>query len=250
MQNRLLKELACAASAAWLFACAKAPSDAAPTAAASTRVGPSASVAAAKPTFVPPTPKEYAATAAERVGVLAAGTGIAVGQPVPEVRAQDLSGKDVSLASLYAGGPILLAFYRGGWCPYCNMEIHSLSVAYPEFQKRGVTPVALSVDRPEAEAMLKATYTIPFPVLSDPDAHAIEAFHLIKNVSPEELAKMRSFGIDLEAYSGRTHHQIAIPALFLIDHTGVVRWAHSDPDFKVRPSTAQILAAIDAAKPH
>lgn len=250
MQNRLLNGLAGAAGAAWLFACAKAPSDAAPTAAASTGVSASASAAAPKPTFAPPTPKEYAATAAERVGVLAAGTGIAVGQPVPEVRAQDLSGKDVSLASLYAGGPILLAFYRGGWCPYCNMEIHSLSVAYPEFQKRGVTPVALSVDRPEAEATLKATYTIPFPVLSDPDAHAIEAFHLIKNVSPEELAKMRSFGIDLEAYSGRTHHQIAIPALFLIDRTGVVRWAHSDPDFKVRPSTAQILAAIDAAKPH
>lgn len=256
MKDRMLKWLAFAASGAFSLACAKAPSDAAPSAAASAMLAASASMAASasadapKPTFAPPTPKAYAATAADRVGVLAAGTGIAVGQPVPEVHAQELSGKDVSLASLYAAGPILLAFYRGGWCPYCNMEIHSLSVAYPEFQKRGVTPVALSVDRPEAEATLKATYTIPFPVLSDPDARAIEAFHLVKNVSPEELAKMRSFGIDLEAYAGRTHHEIAIPALFLIDRSGVVRWAHSDPDFKVRPSTAQILAAIDAAKLH
>jgi len=250
MKSRLLKWLALAAGGAFFWACAKAPSDAAPSAAASTSLAATAGVTAPKPTFAPPTPKEYAATAAERVGVLAAGTGIAVGQPAPDVHAQELSGKDVSLASLYAAGPILLAFYRGGWCPYCNMEIHSLSVAYPEFQKRGVTPVALSVDRPEAEATLKATYTIPFPVLSDPDARAIEAFHLVKNVSAEELAKMRSFGIDLEAYSGRTHHEIAIPALFLIDRAGVVRWAHSDPDFKVRPSTAQILAAIDAAKLH
>ena len=62
------------------------------------------------------------------------------------------------------------------------------------------------------------------------------------------VAKMKGFGVDLERSSGQTHHEIAIPSLFLIDRTGVVRWAHSDPDFKVRPSTAQILAAIDVAK--
>ncbi len=59
---------------------------------------------------------------------------------------------------------------------------------------------------------------------------------------------MGKYGVDLEAASGRTHHVIAIPALFLIDRSGIVRWAHSDPSFKVRPTTAQILAAIDAAQ--
>jgi peroxiredoxin len=60
---------------------------------------------------------------------------------------------------------------------------------------------------------------------------------------------MKGFGVDLESYSGQTHHQIAIPSLFLIDRAGTVRWAHSDPDFKVRPSTDQILAAIDRVHP-
>jgi peroxiredoxin len=73
------------------------------------------------------------------------------------------------------------------------------------------------------------------------------AFHVVKEVGDDELAKMKGFGVDLESYSGKTHHEMAIPALFLIDRTGVVRWAHSDPDFKVRPGTAQILSAIDAA---
>jgi peroxiredoxin len=67
-------------------------------------------------------------------------------------------------------------------------------------------------------------------------------------VEGEELAKMKGCGVDLESYSGEAHHKIAIPALFLIDRTGTVRWAHSDPEYKVRPSTAQILAAIDATK--
>ena len=111
-----------------------------------------------------------------------------------------------------------------------------------------MTPVTVSVDTPDAEAKTKATYAIPFPVLSDSDATMIEAFHVVNKVDDATLAKMKGFGVDLERSSGKTHHEIAIPSLFLVDRTGVVRWAHSDPDFKVRPSTAQILAAIDAAK--
>ena len=192
--------------------------------------------------------KDYADPAADRVGMLAPGTGVPVGQKVPDVHARDLDGKDVALSSLYGKGPILLAFYRGGWCPYCSSENHALATAYPEYQKRGVTPVTVSVDTPDAEAKTKATYAIPFPVLSDSDATMIEAFHVVNKVDDATLAKMRGFGVDLESYSGKPHHEIAVPSLFLIDRTGVVRWAHSDPDFKVRPSTAQILAAIDGAK--
>jgi peroxiredoxin len=195
-----------------------------------------------------PTMKDYTEPPADRIGVLAAGTGIPVGQKVPDIRARDLDGKDVSLSSLYAKGPLLLAFYRGGWCPYCSSENHALATAYPEYQKRGVTPVTVSVDTPDAEAKTKATYAIPFPVLSDTDATMIEAFHVVNHVDDATFAKMKGLGLDLESYSGKSHHKIAIPSLFLIDRTGVVRWAHSDPDFKVRPSTAQILAAIDATK--
>ena len=223
-----------------------------PAASASSMVGaPSATMAAStSPSAKPaaPTMLPYTDPPADRIGVLAPGTGIPIGQKVPDVHARDLDGKDVSLSSLYSKGPILLAFYRGGWCPYCSSENHALATAFPEYQKRGVTPVTVSVDKPDAEAKTKATYAIPFPVLSDSDATMIEAFHVVNKVGDQTLAKMKGFGVDLESYSGKTHHEIAIPSLFLIDRTGVVRWAHSDPDIKVRPSTAQILAAIDATK--
>ena len=215
------------------------PASAKPSAAAA------APAVSADPKFMISKPVAYENPGQARIGVLAPGTGIPVGEHAPDVKAVDLEGRPVTLASLYEQGPILLAFYRGGWCPYCNMEIHSLTAAYPEFQKRHVTPVALSVDLPEAEAETKATYQIPFPVLSDTSAASLLAFHVVNKVDEPTLKKLNSFGIDLEHYSGQSHHEIAIPSLFLIDKTGKVRWAHSDPDFKVRPSTAQILAAID-----
>jgi peroxiredoxin len=224
--------------------CSKSDSDAAPPA-ASTPTPAAAAVPSAAPAAPPMKP--YTDPPADRIGVLAPGTGIPVGQKVPDIHARDLNGNDVSLATLYAKGPILLAFYRGGWCPFCASENHALATAYSEYRKRGVTPVTVSVDKPDQEAKTKATYTIPFPVLSDSDATMIEAFHVVNKVDDATLAKMHSFGVDLESYSGKAHHEIAIPSLFLIDRQGVVRWAHSDPDYKVRPSTAQILAAIDGA---
>lgn len=72
-------------------------------------------------------------------------------------------------------------------------------------------------------------------------------FRVIHHADDAELAKLEGFGIDLERSSGRAHHDFAIPALFLIDKAGIVRWAHADPDYEVRPRTPQILAAIDAA---
>lgn len=243
--------LAVAVSAA-SAACSKPKGEAMPEP-TSSAAAPAVTPAAAAPLSAhtmpgAPAMKDYADPPADRVGVLAPGTGIPVGQKVPDIHARDLDGKDVSLSSLYTKGPILLAFYRGGWCPYCSTENHTLATAYPEYQKRGVTPVTVSVDKPDAEAKTKATYAIPFPVLSDSDATMIEAFHVVNHVDDATLAKMKGFGVDLESYSGKTHHEIAVPSLFLIDRTGVVRWAHSDPDYKVRPSTAQILAAIDATR--
>ena len=194
-----------------------------------------------------PTPKPTTSTAADKLGTLAPSTGIPVNEHVPDVQALDLDGKVVRLADLVARGPLLLVFYRGGWCPYCNYEIHEMTAAFPEYKKRGVLPVAISVDVPEEGAKTNATYAIPFPVLSDSKLSFINAFRVANHVDDATLAKMKEFGVDLEKSSGEAHHTIAIPALFLIDKQGVIRWAHDDPTITVRPSTEQILGAIDAA---
>jgi peroxiredoxin len=214
-----------------------------PTASAAPSAAPAASTSA---TAMKPRMKEIAAPPEARVGTLPPDIGVAVGQPAPDASLHDSGGAGVRLADLFSKGAVLLVFYRGGWCPFCNFQIHELTEAYPEYQKRGVTPVAISVDKQEEGAKTRATYTIPFPVLSDPDLVAHKAYRVLHHADDAEVQRLKGFGIDLEKSSGRDHHTFAVPALFLVDKTGKVRWAHADVDYKTRPRTKQILAAIDA----
>lgn len=184
-------------------------------------------------------------TAAEQLGTLPDGVGIAVGEQAPDARVQDADGRSVQLRELFARGPVMLVFYRGGWCPFCNFQIRELTEDFPELERRGVTPVAISVDRMEESTRTRANYTIPFPVLSDPDLTAHRAYRVTHDVDAAEVERLRGMGMDLERSSGRSHHVVAIPSVFVIDGTGVVRWAHADRDYRTRPSNEQLLAVID-----
>lgn len=160
-------------------------------------------------------------------------------------KSSDRAGKTVQLADFWKKGWVLLVFYRGGWCPHRNFQVRELTRALPELDKRAVTPVLISVDRVAEAAKTSATYEIPYPVLSDPELVVHRGFRVLQQVDDATLAKCRDFGIDLEGSSGQKHHTIAVPSLSLVDKEGIVRFAHADRDYKVRPSTAQILAAID-----
>jgi peroxiredoxin len=198
----------------------------------------------------PKPPRTAETTAAPTVGVLPEGVGVPPGSPAPDAEVEfAVGGGAVNLASLYADGPVLLVFYRGGWCPFCNYQVHELATAWPEFQARGVTPVLVSVDRVDEAAKTQASWEIPFPVLSDPTLKAHSAFKVNFAVDDETVKKYARFGIDLEESSGQTHHTIAVPSMFLIDRDGVVRWAHAELDYKTRPTVEQVLAAIDGAIP-
>jgi peroxiredoxin len=238
--SALLQLANCSKSTSDMTGAAPSDSGGARAATATTAV-PSAAPATAKPRMM-----DVTQVPADKLGTLAPDTGIPVGQTIPDATARDLDGKLVSLGALAAQGPILLVFYRGGWCPFCNSEIHALSEAAPQFEQRGVKLVALSVDQADEATKTRALYRIPFPVLSDPEAKVIEAFKVVNRVGDEQLGQLRGYGIDLEHYSGKQHHIIAIPSFFLIDRQRVVRWAHSDRDYKVRPSTAQLLEVVDA----
>jgi len=102
------------------------------------------------------------------------------------------------------------------------------------------------VDRPSESAITDAEWEIPYPVLSDPDLALIKAFHVDFKVPDELIERYMEMGHNLENASGRDHHTIAVPSIFLIDAKGVVRWAHADEDYKTRPSAEQVITAISA----
>jgi peroxiredoxin len=130
--------------------------------------------------------------------------------------------------------PTVVLFYRGGWCPYCNAQLSDLHLVEPKLRKSGFEIVFLSTDRHELlYSSLKAT-DIHYTLLSDSHLEAAKAFHVAYHVDDATLAKMREYGVDLEATTGTKEHELPVPSVFIIDTSGTIRFVYSNPDYKIR----------------
>ncbi|KAI1348376.1 AhpC-TSA-domain-containing protein [Xylaria sp. FL0043] len=170
---------------------------------------------------------------------------IQVGDKLPEFRMTDATGKEVTSESLLAKGPLLLTFYRGEWCPFCNVAIAFLQKHLPEFQARGVTLVAISPELPNNNMTTTEKHALQFPVLTDlHNAFAKKLGIVYDQSSAKDLHK--SFGIDLNERNGDGTWEVPIPATLLVDKDGVVRNTAIEPDYKLRLDPKKALEWIDA----
>ena len=114
-----------------------------------------------------------------------------------------------------------------------------------------MTPVMVSVDELEGANETLKTYEVPFPLLSDADAKVHTEYKVVNELDDAGVERLKGFGIDVERWSKRKHHKIAIPSIFLIDEEGVVQFAHAAKDYKTRPDTDALVAKVKAivAKP-
>jgi peroxiredoxin len=139
--------------------------------------------------------------------------------------------------------PTVVLFYRGGWCPYCNAQLSDLHLVEPKLRQSGFEIVFLSTDRPELlYSSLKAT-DIHYTLLSDNRLEAAKAFHIAYHVDGATLAKMREYGVDLEATTGTTQDELPVPSVFIIDTSGIIRFVYSNPDYKIRLGADALWAA-------
>lgn len=179
--------------------------------------------------------------AADQLGTAPAGLGLAVGAQAPDATLLDVTGNQRQLGALYREAPTFVVFYRGGWCPFCNLQLHKLAAAMPDFERQGLRVAAISVDQPGEQAKTQAKNGVPFPMLSDRNLAAHKAFNVVHVPPAAEAEALRNHGVDLEAYAGERHHSFAVPAIFLVDRAGTVRWVHIDEDYKTRPTPTQLL---------
>jgi peroxiredoxin len=184
-------------------------------------------------------------TPSDKLGTAPAGLGLSVGTKAPDATLVDLTGKSQKLSALYAKGPTFVVFYRGGWCPFCNLQLHSLTTAKADFDRKGIRLVAISVDQPGEESKTQAKQGVPFPMLSDSTLVAHKAFNVVHVQTEAEAKGMTAYGINLETYSGQTHHSYAVASLFLVDKAGKIRWEHVDDNYTTRPTPAQMLEVAD-----
>jgi peroxiredoxin len=167
-----------------------------------------------------------------------------VGDVLPDVSINDAAGKPVKLRSLQTDGPVVIVFFRGSWCPICTKHFRDLIKAHPEVVKLGAKMVAISPDTAENTTANATKLKTPFPLYSDSDVAAAKAFGLAFKVDDGTVAKYKGFGIDLEKASGRDHHALPVPAVYIVDQSGKITFAHSNPDYSKRLDMESILTAL------
>lgn len=181
---------------------------------------------------------------AEVVASGIANSSIGVGLKAPDFSLPNADGTIVSLSSLLAGGPVVLAFYRGGWCPYCSIELRALQDKLVEITAAGATLVAISPQTPDSSLSTSEKLQLAFPVLSDESNHVAESFGLTFTV-PEALRQVYSEkGIDLPSANGDNTFRLPIPATYVIRTDGTVAWRFADPDYTLRAEPDDILAVL------
>ena len=171
--------------------------------------------------------------------------GLKVGAKAPDFSLKNAQGKTVKLSSALHHGPVILVFYRGAWCPYCNLELHALTESLPAFKKYGASIIAITPQTPDKSLAQVKKDGFPFEILSDLDDKVIKAYNLYWEVSPElDAAYKHSFGLDVAAFNGNGRRGLPVPGTFVIDQSGIVRAAFADTDYKKRMEPADILAAL------
>lgn len=154
---------------------------------------------------------------------------------IPEVTLRTPNDDPVNLTELVAQKPTVLIFYRGGWCPTCNRHLAQLQKVEARLLAMGYQILAVSPDRPEKIKQTAARGRLNYRLLSDSSMAASRAFGVAFRVNDKTVRKYKEeLNIDLEADSGQTHHQLPVPSVFVIDTTGQIIFAHSNPNYKKR----------------
>jgi peroxiredoxin len=173
-------------------------------------------------------------------------THLKTGDSIPDVVLRDADGGEFKLREHIAKQPAVLIFYRGGWCPYCTKHLMALIDIKDKLVANGYQLLAISPDQP---AKLKETPNrekLGYTLLSDSEMAAAKAFKISFQVPDELVSKYKDkHQIDLEAASGKTHHMLPHPAVFVVGKDGVIRFAHVNPDYKTRLDPEAILKAAD-----
>ena len=170
------------------------------------------------------------------------------GEAMPEFMLPDQNGKLVSLADLTARGPVVVAFHRGHWCPYCRITADALARIHSAVQGRGAELVVITPEIERFSKELRSAVSAQFPVLSDMDNGYALMLSLAFYVGEEKKRSMKCAGWDITPYNANDNWTLPIPATFVVDADGLIVARHIDPDYRKRMDVDAILDAVSAAR--
>jgi peroxiredoxin len=178
-------------------------------------------------------------------------TALQAGDRAPPIVLGNAKGETVDVGTLLKNGPVVVTFYRGGWCPYCNLELRAFQQALPEIRAAGASLVAISPEKPDDTLSTAEKNALSFEVLSDVGQKVGRAFKLVYEFSDELQSAYREFGLDIPAKNGGSEWALPISATYAIERGGTIIYACTDPDYRDRADPLEILAFLkEKAKSH
>ena len=169
---------------------------------------------------------------------------VGVGAIAPAFRLPDVKGHPVSLADLLRRGPVVVTFYRGGWCPYCNIQLRAYQAVLPQIAALGARLVAISPQLPDQSLSTAQANELTFEVLSDVGNHAARRFGLVYALPDELRAALRSNNKALPGINGDESWELPLPATYVIARDGRIALAYIEVDYRKRLEPEAILDAL------
>ena len=167
------------------------------------------------------------------------------GEIAPEFALEAADGRLVALPDLLDRGPVIVTFFRGGWCPYCSLTLQALQRSRGEIVRYGGEILAISLETPAENRHLARQLRIEFPLLSDPEGRVAHLFGVLYQVPPELVAAYREQGTDLPGRQGTHRWLLPLAATYLIDRDAMTRYAFVEADPAERADPSEIIAALE-----
>jgi peroxiredoxin len=156
--------------------------------------------------------------------------------------------KLINIQELLTSGPVVISFYRGGWCPYCNLELRALQQVVPQIQTYGATLVAISPETPDHSLSTVEKNELSFEVLSDVGNQVARQFGLVYTLSEELRPIYQKFGINLLDFNGDETFELPIPATYIIQSDGMIIYSFVNPDYTQRQEPEEIVMMLKNLK--
>ena len=188
---------------------------------------------------------EEGIVAVKKSGVLE--KALKVGDKAPDFELPNAAGKPVKFSSLLADGPVVVTWYRGAWCPYCNIALKGFQTILPEIKAEGASLVAISPQTPDNSLSTVEKDGLGFEVLSDKGNKIAHAFGVAYKL-PSVVSEQMKGRLDLSKYNGDSSDELPLGATYVIDKGGVIRYAFIDADYRKRAEPSDIVAALKVLK--
>lgn len=177
-------------------------------------------------------------------GAQSAPEGLFISSKAPDFKAKDQNGTEIRLKDLLKKGKVVLVFYRGYWCPYCNKALARLQDSLSFIKEKGATLLAVSPEKAEGISKTTEKTKAEYSILHDEDLKIMKAYQVAFEVQDNVITRYKNSGIDIEKNNGDNGKYLPIPAVYVIDQEQTVRYRFFESDYRKRPSVQEILANL------